>query len=114
MTRILTLLLLLGAASLRSLSAAEIQLRESAQPRGAVVLLGDVAQVASNDQAETARLEALELFAVPVAGGKRFVRLREIQDALALRGEPLAAHAFSGANQVAVEAGRPDVSRKEP
>jgi flagella basal body P-ring formation protein FlgA len=81
--------------------AAEIQLRAEAAPRGAVVLLSDIALVSSNDDAEAAELCALALFPAPAAG-KRFLRVVELQDLLALRGVSPADHTFSGANLVAV------------
>jgi flagella basal body P-ring formation protein FlgA len=45
-------------------------------------------------------LAAIDLLPAPPAGEKRFVRVREIQDLLALRGVNLAEHRFSGAPQV--------------
>ena len=84
--------------------AAELQLRTECRVRGPVVTLGDVAEIFSKDAAEQARLAAIELFPSP-AGGQRFVRLREIQDLLLMRGVNLAEQRFSGAAQTAVLSG---------
>jgi flagella basal body P-ring formation protein FlgA len=84
--------------------AAELQLRTECRVRGPVVTLGDVAEIFSKDAAERARLAAIELFPAP-AGGQRFVRLREIQDLLLMRGVNLAEQRFSGAAQTAVLSG---------
>jgi flagella basal body P-ring formation protein FlgA len=93
-----TLVLAVGLAD-----AAEIRLRRQVVAASAVVTLGDVAQIFSNDAGETAELCGLELFSAPLPGVQRFVRLREIQDALELSGLSLARHTFSGSSQVAIE-----------
>jgi len=82
--------------------AADIRLRAEAVPAGPVVTLGDVADVLANDGDQAARLRAIELFPGPAAGAQRFVRVREIQDLLLLRGVNLAEHQLSGASQVIV------------
>lgn len=87
---------------LTSLQAAEIRLHSECRARGPVVALGDVADVIAADVQESARLSSLELFASPPPGQQRFVRLREIQDLLMVRGIGLAQHRFSGSSQVAV------------
>jgi flagella basal body P-ring formation protein FlgA len=82
--------------------AAEIKLRGDCHPSGALVRLGDVADIHSNDEKQGQSLAAVELFPAPVVGQSRFVRVREIQDALILRGVNLAQHQFTGASQVEV------------
>ncbi len=86
-------------------AAAEFRVRAEAAPAGPVVALGDVADVLSNDAEQAARLRAIELFPAPAVGAQRFVRVREIQDLLLLRGVNLAEHQFSGSSQVAVRGG---------
>ena len=81
---------------------AELRLRAECTPTGAMVRLGDVAEVLANDTAVVAQLSTVELFPVPAAGAQRYVRLREVQDLLLLRGVNLAQHQFAGANQVLV------------
>lgn len=82
--------------------AAEIELRRESRPAKRVVTLGDVAEVRSNDPQEAERLEATELFPTPAPGPARFLRVRELQDLLLLRGVPLQQHHLSGASQVAI------------
>lgn len=94
--------------------AAEIQLHSDCRARGAVVTLGDVAQVASADAQEAARLNAIELFPAPPPGRQRFVRLREIQDLLMVRGMGLSRHRFSGSSVVAVQAASEPARFSEP
>jgi flagella basal body P-ring formation protein FlgA len=108
MKHILTILILGVALGLpaRPGRAAELQLRAECRVRGPVVTLGDVAEIFSRDAAERARLAAIELFPAP-AGGQRFLRLREIQDLLLMRGVNLAEQQFSGAAQTAVLSGSP-------
>ncbi len=108
MKHIITILILSVALGLAAGPgrAAELQLRAECRVRGPVVTLGDVADIFSQDAAERTRLAAIELFPAP-AGGQRFVRLREIQDLLLMRGVNLADQRFSGAAQTAVLSGSP-------
>jgi len=96
--------------------AAEIQIRSECRTDGGLVLLSDVADVISNDPAETKKLSGTDLLPAPGAGEKRFLRLRELQDLLAVRGVNLSQHRFSGSGQVtligAIEpVARPTVAR---
>jgi flagella basal body P-ring formation protein FlgA len=84
--------------------AAEIQLRAKSAPGSGVVRLGDVATIRAADEAQATELASLELCAAPVAGQRRFLRLRQIQDTLTTHGIRLASHNFSGANQVEIAA----------
>lgn len=95
-------LLLLGIGECEGLRAAEIRLKPQAAPNGAMVTLGDLADVFATDSAESERLRGIELFPSPPQGRERFVRARELQDLLLLRGVNLAEHRFSGASQIAV------------
>lgn len=96
------------AAMAVSATGADLRLRAQCAPAGAVVTLGDVAEVASADAKEAGQLAAVELFPAPTAQ-KRFLRVRELQDLLVLRGVDLARHQLSGANQVEILAGAPRV-----
>jgi len=84
--------------------AAEIRLRAQCQVSGPVVTLGDVAEILAADPRQAEHLAAIELFAAPAPGTQRYVRLREIQDLLLLKGISLAEHSFSGASQTVVGA----------
>ncbi|HTN75865.1 MAG TPA: hypothetical protein VL096_11485, partial [Pirellulaceae bacterium] len=72
-----------------SLRAAEIELKAHCQPAGAMVLLGDVAHVHGAPATETKSLTQLELVPAPSTGRQRSLRLREVQDLLALQGVKL-------------------------
>jgi len=111
-TRLLSLLCLAVLAA--PTDAAEIQLRQRAAPRGGLVLLSDLADVYAVEQDEADELAATELFPAPPQGAKRFVRLSEIQEALTARGVRLAAHTFSGASQVEVQAAVPQATAPAP
>ncbi len=95
-------LLAMGACSVAR--GAEIRLRHECRPGGALVRLGDVAEVLAGDKKQARQLEEIELFPAPQLGQKRFVRAREIQDALQLQGMNLTEHRLSGASQVEVAA----------
>jgi len=85
--------------------AAEIELRAQCACSGAVVTLGDVADVGVADPAERARLEGIELGPAPPPGRPRTLRQREIQDLLLLGGVNLAQHRFTGASQTTIQRG---------
>ena len=95
-----------------TVQAAELRLRVQCTATGAVVQLGDVAEIFSADHGQAQRLAAIELFAAPLPPQQRFLRLRELQDLLLLRGVNLAEHTFSGSSQVTVQ-GRAAVARVE-
>lgn len=85
--------------------AAELRLRAQCRSQGSLVTLGDVAEIFTADRRQADALAAIELFPAPVPPRQRFVRLREIQDLLLLRGVNLTEHRFSGSSQVAVLGG---------
>jgi flagella basal body P-ring formation protein FlgA len=108
---------LLGAWVLAAGSgrAALFRLRTECRSRGPVVTLGDVAEIVAADPQQADVMAALELFPAPSSPQQRFVRLREIQDLLLLRGVNLAEHQFSGSSQVTVLApDMPAESKPEP
>ena len=96
--------------------AAELRLRDRCEVAGAVVTLADVARIFTGDAGEGKQLAAIELFPAPPDGQTRFVRQREIEDLLALRGVNLLRHQFSGANQVQIarRSRSPDRAVSEP
>ena len=102
--------LLLIAA--RNGAAAEFHVRESCRAESAVVRLGDVADILATDQGQREQLAAIELFPSPAGTQRRAVSVRQIQDALALRGINLAQHRFSGASQITVERASERISSK--
>ncbi len=95
-------LLLAAAYAYNPARAAEIRLKPRAAPAGAMVTLGEVAEVVAADPAEAERLGKIELFPPPAAGRERFLRARELHDLLLLRGVNLADYRLSGASRTAV------------
>jgi len=98
------ILVLIHGASLR---AAELRLKSQCRAACAVVTLGDVAEIFTADDQAAASLAAIELFPSPPPLRQRFIRLRELQDLLILRGVNLTEHRFSGSSQVAIAGGSP-------
>lgn len=92
----------LMALSAGRLAGAEIRLRERCRGADALITLGDLAEIRTNDRATRDELERLELFPVPAAGGRSIVTARELQDALTLHGVDVSQHRFTGASQVEV------------
>jgi flagella basal body P-ring formation protein FlgA len=84
--------------------AAEIQLRSECNASG-LVRLGDVAEIHSPEAGEVKELKEIELFPAPAVGGKSYVRAREIQDLLALRGINLSRHRLTGSSHVEIRNG---------
>jgi len=95
----------------RPAPGAELRLRSECRCAGPLVTLGDVAEVFATGEAEAASLPAIELFPAPTPPAQRYVRLREIEDLLLLRGVDLTEHRFSGSAQVLI---RPEEPRAEP
>lgn len=83
-------------------AAAEIKLRSECRCSQSLVRLGDVAEIHAAAGDEAAQLEQLELFPAPPQGQPRHLRVRELQDLLALRGLNLAQHRLSGASRVEI------------
>ncbi len=88
--------------------AADLRLRAECRCSGPVVTLGDVADVSAADCQQAEALAAVELFPAPAAGRKRYLRPRELQDLLILRGVNLLEHRISGADQVVISGGEDD------
>ncbi len=83
-------------------SAIELQLREDVRAAGALVLVGDIAEVHGKSGEDTDQIAGIDLLPAPPIGEKRTLRLREIQDLLAVRGANLGMLRFSGASQVII------------
>ena len=86
----------------RQANGVEIALREQAALGGAVVLLGDVAEVTGEDQQVAADLAAMPLMPTPATGTSQFLRAAEIRDLLAARGVDVRGVHFAGAAAVAI------------
>ncbi len=90
---------------------AEIRLRAECTSTRTVVRLGDIADVVACQPDQARSLADIELFPLPPPGEQRFVRAREIQDALWLRGVNLVEHQLSGASQTVVFGPQPASGR---
>lgn len=83
-------------------SAAEIRLRAESRPKGAIVTLGELADLRCESSGQAERLASIGLFPAPPPGVERFISAREIQDMLLLRGIDLVNHPLSGPATVRV------------
>lgn len=84
---------------------AEITLRAKCQARGAMVTLGDVAEIFTADETTRQALAQLELVPAPTAGRSRSLRIHEVQDLIALQGVKLLDHQFAGASDIQISGG---------
>jgi flagellar basal body P-ring formation protein FlgA len=96
--RIVSIAIVLAMAI--SANAAELRLRQQCALQNSLVKLGDVAEIFAADGSQAEALKQIELFPAPAADQPRVLRVRELQDLLALRGMNLAEHRFSGSAQV--------------
>lgn len=85
-----------------SADGAELRLKQQARCSTSVLRLGDVADVFAAEAWQVEQLTAIELGPAPATGTKKFVRAREVQDALWMRGVNLAEHRLSGVDRVEV------------
>jgi flagella basal body P-ring formation protein FlgA len=92
-------------------SAAEIRFRSQARSSGAVVRLGDLADIITPDKREREALQAIELG--PMGTSALTLSAREVQDRLAAQGVKLANHEFSGARTTDVVPNSADRARDE-
>jgi flagella basal body P-ring formation protein FlgA len=100
MQRIIVVLMFMPALAWNSSQAAELRFRQQCSPHGAVVTLGDIAEIYSADAEQAGKLAAIELFPAPPAAQQRVLRVREVQDLLSMRGINLAEQRFSGSSQI--------------
>jgi flagella basal body P-ring formation protein FlgA len=84
--------------------AAELRLRQQCAMQGSLVTLGDVAEIFTTDAKQADSLKRIELFPTPASDQPRVLRVRELQDLLAMRGMNLTEHRFSGSAQVQIAA----------
>ena len=98
--------------------AAEIKFRAECPVTGAIVKLGDLAEISSAGDEEKRTLSELDLLPAPAAGKKRGLTSRQLQDLLVLRGVAVADHRFSGASQVTIvgssNSAQPDKKQVSP
>lgn len=82
--------------------AAELRLKPQARCSAGVVRLGDVADIHAAEAWQHEQLAAIELGPAPASGSRKFIRAREVQDALWMRGVNLAEHRLSGSDRIEV------------
>ena len=97
--------LLLVACAAVPTAAAEVRVRSEADCQGAIVLLGDIAEIHANDESRGEELAAIELFPAPPRGSVRQLPLRELQELLYLRGVDVSDCRFFGATATTIVAG---------
>lgn len=85
-----------------SATGAEIVLRDHAIAQGAVVRLGDVAEITAVDAVNADRLAATPLMPAPTGDATQFLRNNELRDILALRGLDVRSLNLTGAEVVAI------------
>ena len=84
------------------MAATDIKLRERVVPRGSVVRLSDVAEIATPDRQQARQLACVAVDAGSGTGTERFLRTREIQDMLSAQGVDVGVLRFAGAAQVEI------------
>lgn len=89
-----------------SADAAEITLRPQAHAKGSLVLLGDVAEVKSNDLERNATLKRLELFPAPAKNRSKLMHVRELIELLTLHSVDITDIEFAGTRTTRIYAPR--------
>jgi hypothetical protein len=79
---------------------ANILLRERAMHHGAVVYLGDIADISAATEAEVHDLTTTPLMAAPAPGAQEFLHAAKVKELLLSRGIDVAVHSFGGAKLV--------------
>lgn len=100
MTRSIFILAALFAAT--PAWATEVTLRPRIEARGAVVLLGDVAEIKCDNETLRDQLSATPLIPSPAVGDQQYLRLAEIRDLVASRGLDVRDIRFGGTAVVSV------------
>jgi flagellar basal body P-ring formation protein FlgA len=101
--RLKSIVLLVAVFALTgSAQSAELRLRQHCTPTSTLVTVGDLAEIFAADAGEAEALKRIDLFPAPACDRPRVLRVRELQDLLALRGVNLAGHRFSGSAQVQI------------
>lgn len=94
------ILVAVAACCCAAVDGAELRLKAQGRASSGIVTLGDVAEVFAADEFQAQQFRSIELGPAPAPGSRRFIRLREVQDALWARGFNLAEHRFTGVEQI--------------
>ena len=88
---------------------AELLLRERATQRGAIVRLGDIADISAASTMEVRSLSGTPLFPAPAPGTKQFLSLAQVRDLLVARGLQMDSLTIRGASVVEISS---EISRE--
>ena len=83
---------------------AELLLRERASQPGAIVRLGDIADISAASTREVRSLSSTPLFPAPAAGTQQFLTLAQVRDLLVARGLQMNSLTIKGARTVEIGA----------
>ncbi len=83
---------------------AELLLRERASEHGAIVRLGDIADISAASTMEVRSLSNTPLFPAPAAGTRQFLSLAQVRDLLVARGIQMDSLSIKGARTVEIGA----------
>jgi flagella basal body P-ring formation protein FlgA len=97
-----SLALLILASVMLPVSGASIVLREQATHTGAVVFLGDIADIAAATEEEMHDLATTPLMAAPALGIQEFLHVAEVLELLEGRGVDVSDLSFAGARTVEI------------
>lgn len=100
-TLIVLLIALLAASSSQ---AADLVLRERATQQGAIIRLGDLADISASSSTEVAGLANTPLLPSPAAGTQQFLNVSQVRELLVARGIPVNQLNFRGASVIAIGA----------
>lgn len=98
----ISLLIFVVLSTAHLASGAEIVLRDRATARGAVVRLGDVAEITAADAVTVERLSATPLMPAPTGDASQFLRSTELRDILTSRGLDVRSLNLTGAEVVTI------------
>ena len=81
---------------------AELLLRERVAQQGAIVRLGDIAEIVANSTGEMKSLSSTPLFPAPAVGTRQYLSLSQVRDLLVARGIQMDSLTIKGASVVEV------------
>ena len=101
---------LLGTASVGH--TADLTLLERVNDFGAVIRLGDIADIAATDSAASARLADLPLMPAPAPGGQATITAQGVRELIVASGVDLNTLRFSGA--IRIQIGAASTTQRQP
>ena len=110
---VINLALLTVVLSASTSQGADVVLRQRATLHGAIVRLGDIADISASSSSELRDLASTPLWPAPAPGTKQFLNAAQIRELLAARGVRLDRLTFTGANLVEIGDGQPPALKGE-